>query len=492
MRSIFPERWNVLEVEAALELGRRALRAERDLEPARDERQLGLGLGADERLQVAPERPARSSLRWRSVSSSRDSAPPAIASVRHSRRNSSASSSCSAGTCSAPSRFGSPEKNLKSAWWAIDPRMRASTSASIDLGSSMPLDEPDRRAARERLELGDAEHRARAQRLEHGRVGQPGRPAERAERAVEPPLPAVRAARSRSPPARRWSRATRRARSRSRSLGAPSIGQTSSESARRRVTRGRSSRPQHAPGRPPRTGSAGAARRRRSPPRARGRAGATAACTRCRRGSGRARPGRASRAVRASVELAAAVVVEERRALRALREDALLQAEDEHDLRAARARAQEVDDRDVARRAGPEPDRRTLERGDQLLGRELAAELHPALELVQQREHRLVGPQVEPGASGARAERRARRRRAASRRRARARRRSKSEPSAGARVAQGAAREARRSSPPAAPASGSRGRAAVLRGSRRGRARARSTGERTNANRSRRPPPSHA
>ena len=55
MRSIFPERWKVSEIEAALQLGRRALGAERDLEPARDEPQLRLGLGANERLEVAPE-----------------------------------------------------------------------------------------------------------------------------------------------------------------------------------------------------------------------------------------------------------------------------------------------------------------------------------------------------------------------------------------------------------------------------------------------------
>jgi hypothetical protein len=31
--------------------------------------------------------------------------------------------------------LGSPEKNLKSVWWAIEPRSRASTSPSIERGS---------------------------------------------------------------------------------------------------------------------------------------------------------------------------------------------------------------------------------------------------------------------------------------------------------------------------------------------------------------------
>src|SRR5919109_1464227 len=44
-----------VEIEAALELGRRPLRAERDLEFARDERRLRCRLGADEVLEVALE-----------------------------------------------------------------------------------------------------------------------------------------------------------------------------------------------------------------------------------------------------------------------------------------------------------------------------------------------------------------------------------------------------------------------------------------------------
>src|SRR5581483_2414220 len=50
------EREPAAEVEAALQLRCGALRAERDLEPPRDERQLRLALCADDRLEVAPER----------------------------------------------------------------------------------------------------------------------------------------------------------------------------------------------------------------------------------------------------------------------------------------------------------------------------------------------------------------------------------------------------------------------------------------------------
>src|SRR5205823_12591569 len=44
------------ELEAALQLRRRPVAAERDLEPARDEGQAGLALLFDDRLEVAPQR----------------------------------------------------------------------------------------------------------------------------------------------------------------------------------------------------------------------------------------------------------------------------------------------------------------------------------------------------------------------------------------------------------------------------------------------------
>ena len=175
------------------------------------------------------------------------------------------------------------------------------------------------------------------------------------------------------------------ARSRSRSLGAPSSGQTSSESARLRVTRGRSSGSQHGPdvlperARLARRAVVGRRLADEVEPSRRPCAGRVEEVAGPRDRVGLREP-------RSVVELAPPVVVEERRARGALREDALLEPEDEHDLRAARARAQQVEHRHVPRAHGAEPDLRPLQRGDQLLRRELRAQLHPGLELVQQRE----------------------------------------------------------------------------------------------------------
>src|SRR4029079_9182246 len=76
---------------------------------------------------------------------------------------------------------------------------------------------------------------------------------------------------------------------------------------------------------------------------------------------------------RAVAELASPIVVEERRALGALREDALLEPEAEHDLRAAGACAQQVEHGHVPGTHGAEADLRPLQRRDQLFGRKLRA-----------------------------------------------------------------------------------------------------------------------
>ena len=56
MRSILPLRWRPSpSCEAALQLGRRAVGAERDLEPPRHEPSGDARLVADEALEVAPE-----------------------------------------------------------------------------------------------------------------------------------------------------------------------------------------------------------------------------------------------------------------------------------------------------------------------------------------------------------------------------------------------------------------------------------------------------
>ena len=182
-------------------------------------------------------------------------------------------------------------------------------------------------------------------------------------------------------------------------MGAPSIGQTSSrERAAARPPRD-VVRPEHGAGvLPERAGLARRSvvgRRLAHEVEPAGRTGAR----RVEEVAG-ARHGVRLRQPGAAVELAAAVVVEERGALRALREDALLEAEHEHDLRAPGTRALEVDDRDVAGAGGAGAYRRALDRAEELLGREIAAELAPALELVEQPEQRLVGTQVEPGGLG--------------------------------------------------------------------------------------------
>ena len=117
------------------------------------------------------------------------------------------------------------------------------------------------------------------------------RAVEGGERAVEPPLPAVRA--RERPRCRTVGGRERRQRAQALALarcGLERPGQRGERPAARPALdlvgarTGRASRP--------RTGSARAARRRRSRPRGRGRAAASAACRPCRRGSGRARPGR--------------------------------------------------------------------------------------------------------------------------------------------------------------------------------------------------------
>ena len=113
---------------------------------------------------------------------------------------------------------------------------------------------------------------------------------------------------------------------------------------------------------------------------------ASRACRRCRRGSGRARPGRGARAGRRRTG----------RARRARRRRgtarpgrgaaaSLLEAEQEHGLEAARPRAREVEHRDRPRSRAPP--RRTSPRSSAATtssGDELAAEALPAVELVEQ------------------------------------------------------------------------------------------------------------
>ena len=178
------------EVDPALQLLRRALRAERDLEPPGHERQRLLRLGADERLEVAP---AASGRARGAACRSCPCARRASASSRQARMKRTASSTRSASTRSEPSSFGSPEKKRFSAVCATLPRSLGSTSASIDFGSrKRSTNHADEQSANRSSSVTPNESRAPRDSSTSGcvsRVRRVNAPA----RAVEPPLPAVRA-----------------------------------------------------------------------------------------------------------------------------------------------------------------------------------------------------------------------------------------------------------------------------------------------------------
>ena len=97
------------------------------------------------------------------------------------------------------------------------------------------------------------------------------------------------------------------------------------------------------------------------------------------------------RALEPAAQLASPIVVEERRGARPARQRPFLEAEDEHDLEAARPRAHQVEHRDTAGLAGGrEPYLAALERGDHLV----AGRVEPT-ELRQQLQHMAVRTQVE-------------------------------------------------------------------------------------------------
>ena len=95
----------VAQLEPALELDRRTARSERNLEAPRDEREAERDVLADEVLEIAASVCSSSS---RVVSGTSRRTPPAIASARHSRRKTIASSRCSSSSVSIPSRLGRP------------------------------------------------------------------------------------------------------------------------------------------------------------------------------------------------------------------------------------------------------------------------------------------------------------------------------------------------------------------------------------------------
>ena len=285
-----------------------------------------------------------------------------------------------------------------------------------------PLDEPDRGAVGERLELGGAERRARAQRLEHAGLGQPRRrgrrrASARSSRRSQPfarasALRGSRIARSHEP-----ARAPAAARARS---ARPRSARRAPESGRRRVQRATSSGSEHRadvlPERARLARRAVVGRRLAyevEPARRRG-------CTPCRRGSGRATPDRASPAGRGRRARGARSSSRNGElCVRCGKTPSSRPSTNTTCERRVRARWRStIATWPGARGAGAY--RRALDRAEELLGREIAAELAPALELVEQRG---AAPGRRAGRAGRprlRAARRARGRRAASTRPARA------------------------------------------------------------------------
>ena len=142
-------------------------------------------------------------------------------------------------------------------------------------------------------------------------------------------------------------------------------------------------------------------RRRRSRPRGRGRAAASGACRPCRRGSGRARPGRCAASRPARDERSSSAFCSSSRngePCDAARQAALLQAEHEDDLEPTGARPQEVEHRHAAGLArAREPDRRVVEqRRRPPLGVTSPPRSRQPSSSATSLERPLVRPQVEP------------------------------------------------------------------------------------------------
>ena len=325
-----------------------------------------------------------SSCRWSSVSSMRT---PFTAWSRQLRRNGSARSSSVSSRRSTPSSLGIPLKNLFSALCATEPRSFGSTSASIVLGSRSRStnhadEQSEKRSSSVTLKLVRSPRYSRTS----GWCSRVGRRNARSARSSRRSHPFASASASASDSSAEASAAT--ARSRSRSVGAASSGHVSADSGRRVVAR--------------RTSSGGKSRGGLVPERAALPRRAVVA----RRLAHEVEPPRRARARRVEevavardlvrldeprlAERPARVVVEERGSLRPPWERSLLEPEQEDDFEAARARAEEVEHRDAARLSSVRPaDGRALERADDLLGGERAADREPAFELVDEPRRRL-------------------------------------------------------------------------------------------------------
>ena len=236
MRSIFPDSVDPAEVDSALQLLRRALRAERDLEPPGHERQRLLRFGADERLEVAPQRLVElAALHVGHVHAhARERIVEAGAHEAHRVLHALRLDPIGAELLRQPGEE------------AVQRRVRdAAAELGVDLGVDRlrieeALDEPRGRAVGEPLELGDTERVASAEGLEHERMREPVRrvnaPRARSSRRSQP---FARASEDASAGSLASSLAT--ARRRSRSVLASSSGRVSADSGLRTVQRATSS-----------------------------------------------------------------------------------------------------------------------------------------------------------------------------------------------------------------------------------------------------------
>ena len=280
------ERQALAEVEAA---EGRALIAERHLVAARDERQLV----TTPRCERTPR--GRATASGRAPAAGSRSAP--CARLRRPCRDSGGGTAArgrapTRRAVRSPSSFGMPLKNLCSALCATEPRSFGSTSASIVRGSSRRStnhadEQSEKRSSSVTLKL-DRSPRNSSTSGWRSAVGRSNAASARSSRRSQPFACASAPASSASAAASAAS-----ARSRSRSVGASSIGHVSADSGRRVVAR--------------RTSSGGKQTHDLVPERARLPRRALVArrlahevqpargdaCTRCRRDSGRAQPGRA-------------------------------------------------------------------------------------------------------------------------------------------------------------------------------------------------------
>ena len=183
------EREPVAEVEAALQLGRRALAAEEHLEAPRHERELRLALDADDRLEIAPQRRVElARLHLRHVHAhALQRLVEARAHQAHRVVDDALVEPLDAELL-RQAREELVERVVRDGAAQLRVDLRVDRARAEE-----PLDEPRRRAVGEPLELGDVERRLRLELLEHERMRQPRRAVERLERALEPPLPRVRA-----------------------------------------------------------------------------------------------------------------------------------------------------------------------------------------------------------------------------------------------------------------------------------------------------------